>query len=97
MRLRILSRVRFAGTVATGVADGGRRVECRCDVLERPEFLDYIALHDLQAGEPVAGLACEVSRVAGKDATQSSLALGLGTVVTDEVGLGQVFDLDGLH
>jgi len=47
----------FAGAVAADDADAFPLLNLGTDVLERPEFLDLVTLHDLPAGEPVAGFA----------------------------------------
>lgn len=54
----------------------------------------HITLDDLPAGEHVAGLKGWV--LALRDSTsQCAVALGLGLVMAEQVGLGEFFDLDG--
>ena len=87
----------FAGAITADDADAVTLLVLKVDVLERPEFLNLVTLHDLPPGEPVAGLACEVFGIAGQHVTQGGVALDPGVVVADEVGLAEVFDFDGLH
>ena len=60
-----LEQGRFAGTVAADDADAVAGLNLEVNVLQRPEFLDLVALDDLPTGEPVAGLAGEVFDIAG--------------------------------
>ena len=87
----------FSGAIAADDADTVAGLDLEADVLERPEFLDLVALHDLPAGEPVAGLAGEVFGIPRQHVTQGGVTLGPNVVVADKVGLGEIFDLEGFH
>ena len=63
----------FAGSVAADDADDLALFDFEVDVLERPEFLDLIALDNLSPANYVGSLACEVARFADDRIAQRSM------------------------
>jgi len=62
-----LEQGRLAGTIAADDAEGLPVLDLEGDVLQRPEFLHLVALHDGSPLEHVAGLARQGAGVACED------------------------------
>ena len=67
----------LAGSVAADDADDLALLDLEADILQRPEFLDLVALNDLSAVEEISRLAHEIARLAPNDVTQRRITLAL--------------------
>src|SRR5437867_1917583 len=84
----------LAGAVATDDADDFALLHLEAYILERPELLDLVALHDLPPADQVGGLARKASRLAYDGVAQRRMAIELCGLVADQVALGEVFNCD---
>ena len=59
------------------------------DILERPEFLDRVALHDLPAAHDIDRLARDIAHLAADDVAQCRVAVVAAPLVAvaDQVAL----------
>ncbi len=86
----------LAGAVAADDAEDLALAHLEVDILERPEFLDRVALHDLPAAQEIAGLAAEIPQLLANDIAQcgvTGLPFAL-PAVADQIALRQIFDRD---
>ena len=84
-----LEQGRFAGAVAADDAEDLALLDLEADILERPEFLDLIALHDLPAAHDIGSLARGVAQMPLQHVAEIGEALvhgPLGTV-PDQIAL----------
>ena len=84
-----LEQRRFAGAVAADDAEDLALLHLEADILQRPEFLDLVALHDLPPARDIGGLARGVAQMPLQHVAQIWEALvhrPLGTVA-DQVAL----------
>ena len=59
-----LQQRRFAGAVASDDAEHLAALDLEAHILQRPEFLDLVALHDLPAADKIDRLARKIPRLA---------------------------------
>ena len=90
-----LQKRALAGAVSAYDAENFALLHLEADILERPELLDLVSLHDLTAAQHVARLAREIVNAMCDDITQRQMALmSLGEPVPDEIALREVLDPD---
>src|SRR3984893_18899420 len=77
----------LAGTVLADDANDLTALHVEAHVLERPEFLDLVALNDLPTMEGIDRLACEVACFAGDHVAERHIALALSAAMANEVAL----------
>src|SRR5262245_25989535 len=80
----------LAGAVAADDADDFALLHLEAHILERPELLDLVALHDLPATYEISGLAGETARLAHDGVAQCRMAVALGSLVANQIALGEV-------
>ena len=97
MRLKILSKRAFAGAVAANDAENLALLDLKAHILERPEFLDLVPLHDLAATNDIGRLARKIADLAPDDVAQRRVLVSVrcrGEPVPDQIAFGQIFDDD---
>ena len=75
----------LAGSIASDDANHLALLHLEAYILQRPEFLDLVALNDLPAVEQIGCLAREIARLASDDVAQRRVALALSGLVTNQV------------
>ena len=86
----------LAGAVAADDAQDLALLDLEADILERPEFLDLVALNDLSSANDVDSFAGDVADLTPNHVAQSRIvraALAAG-LMAHQVFFGQVFDGD---
>ena len=68
----------LAGTVAADDADDLAPLDLEAHILERPEFLDLVALNDLAPAQHVGGLARKILYAMRDDVAQTPCSYGDG-------------------
>ena len=71
MRLRIFSSVLLPAPLRPMMPRTSPSLDLEVDILERPEFLDRVALHDLPPAQEIAGLAAEIPQLLADDIAQA--------------------------
>src|SRR5262245_4580078 len=66
-------------------ADHLALLDFEADVLERPDLLNFITLHDLPAGDQVGCLPNEVAGLAAHDITQGRVSLTLNGLMSNQI------------
>ena len=87
---------RFAGTIAADDAEDLALLHLEADILQGPELLDRVALHDLAAVHDIGRLAHRVAQAALHHVAEIRMAVverPLGAMA-DEVALRQILDGD---
>ena len=86
----------LAGTVAADDADDLALLDLEADILERPEFLDLVALNDLSPANTVDRLARKIASLATDDVAQRCIAGAAlaADCMANQVSLRQIFDGD---
>ena len=74
----------LAGAVPTDDANDLAALDLETDVLERPEFLDLVALNDLAAAKRIDCLSREVPRFPGNHVAQRGITFALSRTVADQ-------------
>ncbi len=71
-------------------------MDLEIDVLERPEFLDDVALYDLLAAKEIDRFAAGAAKPAAEKVAKIGVALNAAslTEMPEEIVLGQIFDGD---
>src|ERR1700731_3446410 len=84
----------FACAVATDNAEDLASLDLEADILERPEFLDLVALNDLSAANNVDSFTGNVADLTPDDVAQSRIvrAALAARLMAHQVFFGQVFD-----
>src|ERR1700730_3735770 len=84
----------FARAVAADNYQDLRLLDLETDILERPEFLDLVALNHLSSANDVDGFTGSVADLAPDDIAQSRILRGVSAtgLMAHEVFFGQVFD-----
>src|SRR5436309_672167 len=78
-----LQKRTFASAIATNDAYGLAALNLEANILERPEFLGLVALHDLPTTNHVDRLACDGADLACDDVAQGGVPLALGGLMAD--------------
>src|SRR5262249_19879465 len=84
----------FSSPIAADDAENLALLDFEAHILQRPEFLDVVALNDLSSAHEVGRFARKVSRLAADDVAQGGIAFALARLMADEVALRKVLDPD---
>ena len=97
MRLRILSSVHLPAPLRPMMPRTSPCLHLEVDILERPEFLDLVALHDLPPANEI-GRPCRVKlRISWPMTSRSARVTVLRhrvDAVANQIAFGQIFDGD---
>src|SRR5205823_3893062 len=85
-----LEKSALTGAIASDDADDRALLDIEAYVLERPEFLHFVALNDLPPAHKIESLANEVAGFTSYHVTQRRVPLT--GPMTNQVTLGQLLD-----
>ena len=92
MRLRIFNKVDLPAPFRPMMPSTSPRLTSKLTSFERPEFLDFVALHDLRAANEIERLARKIARFATDHVAQRRIALALARLMPDQIALREIFD-----
>src|SRR5712671_1258249 len=84
----------LAGAVLADDADHLSALDLEAHVLEGPELLDLVALHDLSATNEIDPFSCEIASLTRDHVAQRGVPFAPGRLVADQIALRKILDSD---